>query len=89
MKVLYRGFLTFLILFALTQAAWKEKEYQFSKVKRLKCDPNLKYIFENFSCFAKPVSRNSTSVTVIFQTKMPFNVFHVSLIKFIENITEI
>lgn len=54
------------------------KDFHYVKVKKLECKFEYKYFYENGTCFAKPMSRNSTSLTGKFWMKKPFVPINVS-----------
>jgi hypothetical protein len=68
-KVLVQSCLIFIFLNFECEA----KDYQYAKLKRLKCDPNFKLIEKNFTCFAKPINRNTTGINFLMLFKKPAN----------------
>lgn len=48
------------------------KDFHYVKVKKLTCKFESKYFYENGTCFAKPMSRNSTGLTGRFWMRKPY-----------------
>ena len=71
-KVLFASILTFFYVAVLM------KDFQYIKIKRLKCDFNKIFFVENTTCFAKALSKNSSSINAFIYTKFPVT-FLVSL----------
>ena len=67
-----------LILLVLHQIHGQFKDFQYIKVKRLKCTSDFKYVFENMTCFAKPLNRNQTGINIGIWFKKPLNFMIVS-----------
>ena len=75
--------LIFVIFITFPQFQSQFKDFQFVKVKRLKCNTtNFKLVYENYTCFSKPINRNLTGLTLDIYFKRPINYFVVSQIWF-------
>lgn len=58
------------------------KDFQYMKVKRLKCTSDFKFVYENLTCFAKPLNRNQTGINVDIWYKKPMTSLNVRIFKF-------
>lgn len=56
--------------------AAKLGEYQEIYLAAARCNGSEKFIYPNYSCYAKSYSRNFSTVNIIWTTKMPlYNIF--------------
>lgn len=62
----------------LLQIDCKFKDFQYVKIKRFKCTSDFKFVYENLTCFAKPLNRNQTGVNLGVWFKKPLIFFNVS-----------
>lgn len=65
--------LTILFIFTINISQVKSKDFQFVKFKRFNCEINSEFVYENFSCFTKPINRNSTGLNMFLWFKKPVN----------------
>ncbi|KAL7014534.1 hypothetical protein ACKWTF_015991 [Chironomus riparius] len=66
-KVLFSLVLIFCCIFVST------KDFQYIKVRQFKCEFNESFMFKNSTCFAKPVSRNASAITIFIFTVFPID----------------
>lgn len=71
--------LLFLILSLVIAATQGSSEKAMMTMKNVKCSVNEKFVFNNFSCFAKSYSRNVSTLTIKLYFKESFNHIFVSV----------
>lgn len=70
--------LCFLIFSVFPEIDGEFKDFQYIKVKRLICTSDFKFTLKNLTCFAKPINRNQTGITIDVTFTRPLNYFDVS-----------
>lgn len=76
LKVVSIGFLLSLLFVSIICQSSMQTIY----VKAAQCNASSKYIYENFTCFAKSYNRNVSTVNFLMTFKKPLNDFNVSKI---------
>lgn len=65
---------TFFVVYCLSfLLATEEAEFQNIYIAGIRCFNSEKFIFKNYSCFAKSYSRTYSTLTIIGTTKMPLH----------------
>lgn len=71
-------FFKLFIVFSFVSAVLGASKNSVFVFRYFKCEMSEKFIFKNFSCFAKVNSRDSTSLTGVVHFKQPLYEFNVS-----------
>lgn len=76
------------VFFLISSISCGFNEFQYIKLKRLRCFINPEQVYKNFTCFSKPYNRNTTTVTMAVYFKKPVTFTYVIFI-LLKNLAEI